>query len=335
MYTERRPHDRIISMYGNDPRKTRGIYGKFKNYGKIPIKIHKRSILMFRVKKDDYNSVQFLPDYSSSSVHTISRKRRNKALFTGIAIAVVIAVAAAVAGIYVYFTYLNPASQFARAFEAKDYEKCQDISVQNVFDEGFVNDIKDQVMNEAQAVLDSYKTGALNQDAASEELNNYNVMTDNCFKEEINSMLNEINAIEVIRSNVSDAQDTMLAGKYAEGVEKLISASAAASEYSLDLESEISSVVELNALNIKEALFKQFASLIKRDGYDKINAYIDFISKYDSDADYAEFKAVTGGVKDGTIKAKAASKQATAIAERAADDAAEQAQSTGTQGAEQ
>lgn len=290
---------------------------------------------MFRVKKDDYNSVQFLPDYSSSSVHTISRKRRNKALFTGIIAAVIIVVAAAVAGAYIYFTYLDPANKFARAFDEQDFDTCQQISEENAFDSGYVSDIRDQVMGAAQSALDGYKAGSVSKDEASEALNNYNDITYNCFKDDINGMLNEVTAIEGIRSSVKDAQDTMLSGKFAEGVDKLIAASASAAGYGLDLESDISSVVETNSSSIKEALFKQFASLIRRDGYDKINSYIEFISKYDSDEDYVSFKTTVNEVKDGTTKAKTASREATAIAERAADDAAREARDAEPQNTDQ
>ena len=71
--------------------------------------------MMFRVKKEDYNSVQFIPDYNSSSTHKSkarrsARKRHSKAIFIAVIAVIIIAVAAAAVGVYLYFTYFNPTS---------------------------------------------------------------------------------------------------------------------------------------------------------------------------------------------------------------------------------
>ena len=285
---------------------------------------------MFRVKKEDYNSVQFIPDYSSASTHRSkakrsARKRHSKAIFIGIIIAVIIAIAAAAVGAYLYFTYFNPTSKFARALAAEDFETCQQISSENAFDAGFVQNISAPVTEAAQKVLDSYKDGSLSSDEAISQLNNFNTITDNCLKETIDGMINEINAIVSLHNNVTSAQDTFAAGKYLEGVDQLITASAAAAEQGVDVESDVSTVIEGNNINIKEALFTEFSTLIRNENYDKINSYLDFITKYDTDTDYADFRTTVNEVKDGTTKIRAASRDAKNIASDARRQARQQA----------
>ena len=291
---------------------------------------------MFRVKKEDYNSVQFIPDYNSSSTHRSkakrsARKHHSKAIFIGVIIAVIIAVAAAGIGAYLYFTYYNPTSKYARALAAEDFDTCKQISSDNAFDTGFVSAIEAPVTDAAQKVLDSYRAGTLSSDEAISQLNNYNEISDNCFKEKIDGMITEINTIVSLHSNVTAAQDTFAAGKYLDGVDQLISASAAAAEHGIDVESDVSSVIEGSTINIKEALFTEFASLIKNENYDKINSYLDFITKYDSDTDYTDFRTTLTEVQDGTTKIKTASRDASNIAKQARTEAKAQARTAEAQ----
>lgn len=281
---------------------------------------------MFRVKKEDYNSVQFIPDYNSSSTHRSkakrsARKRHSKAIFIGVIIAVIIAVAAAGVGAYLYFTYFNPTSKYARALAAEDFDTCKQISSDNAFDTGFVSAIEAPVTDAAQKVLDSYKAGTLGSEEAISQLNNYNEISDNCFKEKIDGMINEINTVESLHSNVTAVQDTFAAGKYLDGVDQLMAASTAASEHGVDVESDVSSTIENSTVNIKEALFTEFATLIKNENYDKINSYLDFITKYDADTDYTDFRTTVTEVQDGTTKIRAASREATNIAKQARTEA--------------
>lgn len=295
---------------------------------------------MFRVKKEDYNSVQFIPDYNSSSTHKSkarrsARKRHSKAIFIAVIAVIIIAVAAAAVGVYLYFTYFNPTSKYARALSEGDFDTCQQISSENAFDSGFVSAIEAPVTDAAQKVLDSYKDGSLAGAEAISQLNNFNTISDNCFKDKINSMINEINTIESLHSNVTAVQDTFAAGKYLEGVDQLMTAAATAAEHKVDVENDISSVVEGSTVNIKETLFSEFSTLIRNENYDKINSYIDFITKYDTDSDYADFKTTVSEVQDGTTKIKAASRDAKNIASAAKREARQQARDAEDQTAAQ
>ena len=187
----------------------------------------------------------------------------------------------------------------------------------------------------AQKVLDSYKDGSLAGAEAISQLNNFNTISDNCFKDKINRMINEINTIESLHSNVTAVQDTFAAGKYLEGVDQLMTAAATAAEHKVDVENDISSVVEGSTVNIKEALFSEFSTLIRNENYDKINSYIDFITKYDTDSDYTDFKTTVSEVQDGTTKIKAASRDAKNIASAAKREARQQARDAEDQTAAQ
>lgn len=291
---------------------------------------------MFRVKKEDYNSVQFIPDYNSSSTHRSKvkrsvRQRHSKAIFIGAVIVIIAALAAAGIGAYLYFTYFNPTSQYTRALASGDLDTCQKISSENAFDQGFVSAIQAPVTEAAQNVLDSYKDGSLSSDEAITQLNTYNTISDNCFKDTIDSMISEINTIVSLHSNVTNVQSSFAAGQYLEGIDQLITASAAAAEYGVDVEGDISSMIESSSINIKEALFTEFTSLIKNKNYDKINSYLDFITKYDTDSDYTDFRTTVTEVQDGTTKVRAASREASSIAKEARAEAKAQARNAEAQ----
>ena len=105
-----------------------------------------------------------------------------------------------------------------------------------------------------------------------------------------------------------------------------MTAAATAAEHKVDVENDISSVVEGSTVNIKEALFSELLlRFIRNENYDKINSYIDFITKYDTDSDYADFKTTVSEVQDGTTKIKAASRDAKNIASAARREARQQA----------
>lgn len=291
---------------------------------------------MFRVKKEDYNSVQFIPEYSSSSIHKTlqrraSKKRHGKAIFISIIAVIVVAIAAAAAGAYMYFTYYDPSSQFLRAFEAGDFTECQQISSENAFDPAFVTNIEASVTAAADGIVDSYKSGSLSSEEAVAQLDNYDTITDGCFSDQLAVMINSINAIESVHQNVSAAQDTFASGKYLDGINQLMTVSAAAAEQSIDVEGDIASIMESYSLNIKAALFTEFSTLIRNEAYDSINSYIDFVTGYISDTDYTAFKATVSDVQAGNTRIRAASRDARSIASQAQADADAQARSAEAQ----
>ena len=78
---------------------------------------------MFRIKKDDYNTVQFLPEYKSTTKSKnstmVSAGRSGlsgKSVILTIFFLIIILAAAA---IFVYFTYFSPSKQFISALDAK------------------------------------------------------------------------------------------------------------------------------------------------------------------------------------------------------------------------
>ena len=282
---------------------------------------------MFQIKKDNYNSVQLLPDYSSSSVRSNASFRRSRHFGVVAVILIVILLAAALAGGgFLYFTQLSPAKSFQRALASQDFEKCTQLSQENSFDEAFVEEIRTPVITEAEGVLAAYREGTLKSDEAIRQLQNLDTISDGAFQESISGMISTINASEQVFAAFSDAQSTLLSGKYLEGVGKLMTAAAAASQNGVDLENEISTTLSDHQYSIKAELFRQFAILIRQAAYSQITSYIDFVSPYMGDSDFGDFRTMVASVQAGTEKSKNVSKKALTIAANAENAARAQQQ---------
>jgi hypothetical protein len=264
-----------------------------------------------------------MPDYNSASVRRSAgtKKHYGRTIFLGFITLVIIAAAVVVVGGYIYFTYLTPANKFIRAFDAADYETCQQISAENAFDESFISSIQSSVITASENTFNSYKTGVLSGEDATAQLQQFNTLSDNRFEEQINAKINEIASIEQVHTSFNGAKDSFVSGNYLDGIDKLMQVSADASAYGVSLESDIASVITDYKFNIKNVLFTQFATYIRRGNYDAINNYIDFVTSYTEDSDLTGYKETVASVQAKTLSSYRASRTATTLAKQAASDA--------------
>lgn len=268
---------------------------------------------MFHIKKEDYNSVQFMPDYSSSSIQANDRSGRRSGIFFAAAVLILVLIIAAVGAVYVYFTYFSPASRFIAAFEDGNYGLCQELSENNAFDSGFTAGIQDIVMSGSQAAVDSYKTGMISSSEASALLDTYDTATDGCFKDMIDQMRARIAEIDAIHTGISEAEDTIISGRYMDGIKLMMSVREAAAAINMDIDNDLADVVTENLINLKPALFNEFASKFRANDLDSISAYLDMITIYTDDPDYADMRSVLASVKSGDMTASQAAQTASSV----------------------
>ena len=124
---------------------------------------------MYEIKKNDYNTVRFLPEYNSGFgndfQHRQNRKKKQRRAALILVIAILIIAAAAFT---VYKTFFSPADKFTRAFDSSDFDICREIFAANAYDDGFVSEVKDSVTSSATAAYDRYTKGELSStDAAT------------------------------------------------------------------------------------------------------------------------------------------------------------------------
>ena len=83
---------------------------------------------MYEIKKNDYNTVRFLPEYNSGFgndfQHRQNRKKKQRRAALILVIAILIIAAAAFT---VYKTFFSPADKFTRAFDSSDFDICREI----------------------------------------------------------------------------------------------------------------------------------------------------------------------------------------------------------------
>ena len=130
---------------------------------------------MYEIKKNDYNTVRFLPEYNSGFgndfQHRQNRKKKQRRAALILVIAILIIAAAAFT---VYKTFFSPADKFTRAFDSSDFDICREIFAANAYDDGFVSEVKDSVTSSATAAYDRYTKGELSSTDAATLLKNYN-----------------------------------------------------------------------------------------------------------------------------------------------------------------
>lgn len=277
---------------------------------------------MFRVKREDYNTVQFIPEYNSNHAKPSKTKNsRGKARFVVLFFILLIIIAAAVYGV-LYFTYLNPQSQYARAFAAGDYETCIILSKENNFDSNFVSDIEKIVTDAGNNILTEYKAGNINSSDAIAALQQYDAASNGAFAAALGQNTSVIESIDNVYAVLELAKSSATAKNYPESVNHIIEAENLAAQLEIDLSGQISTLINENIYGFKSYYFNQFASLIRSRNYEEIRNSANFILKYAQDNDFTAYLVTIQSVENKEKSATSASREARQIAVQADRDAA-------------
>ena len=142
---------------------------------------------MYEVKKHDYNTVRFLPEYNSGFGNDFQYKRNRRRKRRRVVIVLLILVILIAAGAFAaYKFFFSPRDQFIRAFENSDFTTCSQIFGENAYDSDFVSDVRPTVTDASEAVFQRYMNGELNSADASQLLSNYNNAAGDAFADDIN-----------------------------------------------------------------------------------------------------------------------------------------------------
>lgn len=277
---------------------------------------------MFRVKREDYNTVQFIPEYNSNHAKPSKTKNtKGKARFVVLFFILLIIIAAAAYGV-LYFTYLNPQSQYARAFEAGDYETCTTLSKENNFDSNFVSDIEKIVIDAGNKVLTDYKAGNISSSDAIASLQQYDAASNGAFADALGQNTTTIESIENIYAVLETARSSAAAKNYAEAVNFIVEAENLAAQSGVDLSGHIANLINENIYGFKSHYFRQFATQIRSRNYEAIRNSANFILKYTADNDFTTYLVTIQSVENKEKSATSASNEARQIAAQADRDAA-------------
>ncbi|MCI8285199.1 MAG: hypothetical protein HFE90_08070 [Firmicutes bacterium] len=276
---------------------------------------------MFRVKREDYNTVQFIPEYNSNHAKPSKTKNtRGKARFIVLFFILLIIIAAAAYGV-LYFTYLNPQSQYARAFAAGDYETCTALSKENNFDSGFVSDIETIVTDAGNKILTEYKSGNISSNEAIASLQQYDAASNGAFAAALGQNTTIIESIENVYAVLESAKSSAQVKNYPEAVDYIIQSENLAAQCEIDLSAHISNLINENIYGFKSYYFRQFATQIRSRNYEAIRNSANFILKYTADNDFTTYLVTIQSVENREKSATSASNEARQIAVQADRDA--------------
>lgn len=303
---------------------------------------------MFRIKKDDYNTVQFMPDYKSSgaskkkqkpapAVESIGSKPQKARARRNLIIAIVIIVAICVAAWYVYSHYFTQDARYIRAFSNGNYTTAQEFADNNKDSKRFSDKIGDTVVSASDKTLSQYKNGKVNANDAISQLNQYDSASAGLFNAHIQQNIDAINAIENVYATVNQASDQAQNGQYDDSLASLQSAVQGASENGLNIDQQVTDILTKNLLGFKQTLFSEYAVKVRyASDFSSITNSISFITTYVSDNDFSDFANTVSQVQKNTLRRATAAATARQVARDARDEmTASSASSSGSAGSSQ
>lgn len=244
---------------------------------------------MFRVKKDDYNTVQFLPEYKSttkaknSSMQSPRRRRSVSGKIISF-IAIILLIAAIFVTAFIYFQYLIPSKQFIITFKSGDIEKATQICKDNVYDEGFLNSIHPFIKTISDEAFTAYQNGTLSAAEALEKLNSYNDMTDKHFNDYISELQTSINSKEEIKSDLDEARQLCETQNFAQAIDMLATIAEKGNANNIEVTEDITSIIESYAANFKIFVFDELISESFTKQFNNSRQHMTFINTYLQDS---------------------------------------------------
>lgn len=289
---------------------------------------------MFRIKKEDYNTVQFMPDYKSGenlykkqkpapAVESIGSKPQKARAKRRLIVALIIIVAVCVASWYVYSHYFTQEAKYLRAFDNGSYKSCTEIATANASSSSFKDEISDTVIKAADKTLSEYKSGDIKAQDAINQLNQYNTSSASMFDSHITENINAINTIEGVYETADRASTEAQSGDYENSLKDLQKAVSDAEANDLDIKDRVSRVLTDNMNGFKQYLFGRYSSVIRwSTDFAYIKDSAKFVTTYVNDADFTNFLNTVSQVENNEIRRGAASRQARQVVRNARAEAA-------------
>ena len=284
---------------------------------------------MYEIKKNDYNTVRFLPEYSSGFgndfQHRQNKKRRRRRTVLILIIAVIIIAAAAFT---VYKTFFSPADKFSRAFSSSDFDVCSEIFAENAYDKDFVSEVKDSVTSAADSVFDRYMSGELSSTDAATLLKNYNDASCEEFSDDLSVLSDNITAVESVKSDYETFKTMCTEKNFGEAFTLAMKITSSSEQYGLDYSDEISTAILDNYYDFKASAFYDIAGAFNSRNFDDVTAICTFMLQFSADEDFTDEQETLKKVTDGDTSTNTAARQARQIASAAEDQAKDNAPET-------
>ena len=277
---------------------------------------------MYEVKKNDYNTVRFLPEYNSGFgndfQHRQNRNRRRKRTFLILILAVII-IAAAVFTVYKMF--FSPADIFSRAFNNSDFDVCREIFTENAYDKDFVNEVKSSVTSAADDAFSRYMSGELSGADASALLKNYNDASCEEFSDELSSLTDNITAVEGIKTDYESFKKMCADKNFGEAFTLAMKITESSEQYDVDYSDEISDAILNNYYEFKASAFYDIAAAFNNRTFDDVTKICSFMLQFSTDEDFTNEQETLKKVTDGDRSTNTAAREARRIASDAEDQA--------------
>lgn len=287
---------------------------------------------MFRIKKDDYNTVQLLPDFKSGSARrrkpkplrvaeTADRTERKVKTRNRMLAVIVILLTILVAVWFAYIHYFTEEAQYIRQFRHGEYTQCREMAESHAGDTYFQDKISSTVEGATDDAVAKYLAGEAPAEQTLKLLNRYNRASAGMFEQYIADNQHWIGTIESIYYKANQAAEEAQLGYYGESITKLQQVAEEAGKNALNLDQKITQILRDNLPGYKAQLFIQFASVIRNDSdYTVIRDIVSFVTKYIEDDDFREFGEVVGKVESGEVTKLTAARTARQIAKNAGAD---------------
>lgn len=290
---------------------------------------------MYEVKKHDYNTVRFLPEYHSGYgndfQHRQNKKKKRKRFALLILILLILIAAGALA---VYKFFFSPEDQFSRAFSDSDFAACAEIFSENAYDDKFVGAVEAVVTDAADSAFQRYMNGEINSADVSQLLKNYNSASGEEFAEEINAYSDDIVEVENLKATYTTFQTQCSDADFNSALDTARQILSVTENHGLDYTQDIKSAVIERFYNFKAEAFRDIASALSARDYETADAICTFMLGCSSDQDFTDEQETIRRVVAGDMRASTAARQARNTASEAEAQAEKNDQADSSAGAE-
>ena len=289
---------------------------------------------MFRIKKEDYNTVQFMPDFQSGgkrggykkpkpvraaeSVESMDRKTRTRNRMLAV---IFILLAILIAVWFAYIRLFTEEAQYIRLFRHEEYNQCRQIAENHVGDLVFQEKIKDTVVQATDDAMSQFLARAVTEEQVQNTLTQYNEASAGMFAQYIGDNQHWAGTVESIYQKAAQASGEAKLGYYSESITKLQQVAEEAGKNNIILDQQITEILRDNLAGYKAKLFVNFADTIRYSSdYSTIRDIITFVTRYIEDDDFKDFEDVVNKVDSGALAKLDAARTARQIAKNAGAD---------------
>lgn len=287
---------------------------------------------MFRIKKDDYNTVQFLPDFQSSRSSRRKQKKQKparavestdskirRAKFRGrLAFLAVILVIILLVVWMIYSHFFTEEARYIRLFRQSEYSQCEEIAKNHINDASFKEDIESTVTAAVNDAVTQYLAREVTEEETQNILTQYDLASAQLFQQYIGDNQHWITTVESIYNKADQAENEAALGYYVESVTTLQQVVEEAGKNGLIFDQRITQILRDHLKGYKASLFVSFADTFRNSSdYTTVKDTVNFVNQYIRDDDFTEFPDVIAKLESGEYTKVAAARMARQIAKDA------------------